>query len=128
MRLLLVSLLISLCSCGFGQKYTVKETILYPNVFQSYKIVSDSPVEITIYGKDILVKDSSRIYVIEKEKFVRRVPMENGSHLNVYEARVGMDEIQVGFWYSRLGYFLGIQLKRGYSIVVFIIEYDKSYL
>ena len=128
MRLLLITLLIFFTTCGFTQKYIVKESIFYPNVFVDKKLTLYTPIEITMYGKAIVVKDSVRVYVIEKDKFIKRVPMEKGGHLNVYGARIGVEDVQLGYWYSKKGNFIGLQLKQGYSVVVFIVYYETDEL
>lgn len=115
-------------SCGFSQKYQVKESFLYPNIFSEEVYSSTYPIEIISVGSTLLIRDSVREYTVERGKYLERVPMIKGGHLNVYEAKVGGQALKIGFWYSKKGQFLAIQLKQGYRIVVFIIDYETESL
>lgn len=130
MRLLLISILLlfTTCKTSSPQRHLCYQVVYYPNVYSSENTVYEGKMEITVLGDKVVFREEKHSYIVTIGKFKAKVPLEGGGYLKAYEASSGKEELAIGFAYSKSKKFLSIQLKRGYSILVFLINPETKSL
>lgn len=127
MRLLLfILLLFTQCSVS-PQRYISRESHLYPNIYDNVDIDNNKEIFLYVTKDHVIFEKDKQFFTYKKEKFLERRDNKVG-YLEVYKSSINEDDVILTLLYTKKSLLLSVGIRRGMSLMVFIINYETKFI